>query len=182
MLTDQAVRLPARLNGHASRVTERHEAHALWIGTDLVLYPDAPIPLFAQLARAIRFRIAHWSLPAGSLLPSEPAFAEQHNLSRETVGRAYRLLRDAGAIKSRRGVGWFVSEEIPIVPVTVGPGTTISARPIRPGDVDTIQNRTVMLMTGSLIVEEPGQQPVAYDPMRTVIVVAGKAETASSSG
>ncbi len=110
-----------------------------------------------------------------ALLPSEPAFAERHNLSRETVARAYRLLRDAGAIKSRRGVGWFVSEEIPVIAVTVGPGSTISARPIRPGDVDTIQNPVVMLMTGSLIVQEPGKQPVAYDPMRTLIVVPGPA-------
>jgi DNA-binding transcriptional regulator YhcF (GntR family) len=154
-------------------VTERDETHARWLDADLVLYPDAPIPLFVQLGRAIRFRIAHWGLPAGALLPSEPAFAEQHDLSRETVGRAYRLLRDAGAIKSRRGVGWFVTEEIPVVAVTVDRGTTISARPIRPSDVDTIQNRVVMLMTGSLIVEEPGKQPVAYDPMRTVIVAAG---------
>jgi DNA-binding transcriptional MocR family regulator len=160
------------LSGHGDYVPERDETHALWVDVDLVLYPDAPIPLFAQLARGIRFRIAHWGLPAGALLPSEPAFAEQYNLSRETVGRAYRLLRDAGAIQSRRGVGWFVSEQIPLRSVTVAPGTTISARPIRPGDLDTIQNRTVMLMTGSLIVEEPGKQPVAYDPMRTLIITA----------
>jgi DNA-binding transcriptional MocR family regulator len=172
-LTAQAGRLPACLSGHGPYVSERDEAHALWVDVDLVLYPDAPIPLFVQLARGIRYRIAHWGLSAGTLLPSEPAFAEQYNLSRETVGRAYRLLRDAGAIKSRRGVGWFVSEEIPVVSVTVAPGTTVSARPIRPTDVDTIQNRIVMLMTGSLIVEEPGRQPVAYDPMRTLIVAAG---------
>jgi DNA-binding transcriptional MocR family regulator len=154
-------------------VSERGEAHALWVGAeDLVLFPDAPIPLFAQIGRAIRFRIAHWSLPAGSLLPSEPAFAEQHGLSRETVRRAYRLLRDAGTIESKRGVGWFVTEAIPVRYVTVPPGTRISARPARPGDVDTIQNRQVMLMTGSLVVEEPGEPPVIYDPMRTVIIVA----------
>jgi hypothetical protein len=44
---------------------------------------------------------------------------------------------------------------------------------MRPSDVDTIQNRVAMLMTGSLIVEESGKQPVAYDPMRTVIVAPG---------
>lgn len=154
-----------------SEVTERDQANSLWIGTDLVLYPDAPIPLFVQLARHIRFRIAHWDLPAGSLMPSEPMFAEQHGLSRETVGRAYRLLRDAGAIKSKRGVGWFVVEGIPVRYVTVAPGSKISARPARPGDVDTIQNRQVMLMTGSLVIEEPGEPPVIYDPMRTVVLV-----------
>jgi hypothetical protein len=30
-------------------------------------------------------------------------------------------------------------------------------------------------MTGSLIVEEPGKQPVAYDPMRTLLLVPGPA-------
>lgn len=161
-------------------LSDRDEGRALWVGAeDLVLYPDAPIPLFAQIARAIRFRIAHWSLPAGSLLPSEPMFAEQHGLSRETVGRAYRLLRDAGTIKSRRGVGWFVTEALPVNFVTVAPGTRISARPARPGDVDTIHNRQVMLMTGSLVVEEPGEPPVIYDPMRTVIIVAEGAPPAS---
>jgi DNA-binding transcriptional MocR family regulator len=162
-----------RLDGHERDVNERDEAHAMWVGAeDLVLYPDAPIPLFVQIARHIRFRIAHWGLPAGSLLPSEPMFAERHGLSRETVARAYRLLRDAGAIRSRRGVGWFVAEALPVREVTVPPGTRISARPAKPGDVDTIQNRQVMLMTGSLVVEEPGNPPVIYDPMRTVIVVA----------
>ncbi len=153
-------------------MNERDEVHALWVGGgDVVLYPDAPIPLFAQVARHIRFRIADWGLPAGSLLPSEPKFAEQHGLSRETVARAYRLLRDAGTIKSRRGVGWFVTEAIPVRQVAVVAGTRISARPAKPGDVDTIQNRQVMLMTGSLVVEEPGKAPVIYDPMRTVIIV-----------
>jgi len=164
---------------HGGDVNERDEAHALWIGGgDIVLYPDAPIPLFAQVARHIRFRIANWDLPAGSLLPSEPTFSEQHGLSRETVARAYRLLRDAGTIKSKRGVGWFVSEAIPVKEVVVSPGTRISARPAKPGDVDTIQNRQVMLMTGSLVVEEPGKPPVIYDPMRTVIIVA-KADSPS---
>jgi DNA-binding transcriptional MocR family regulator len=159
--------------GRGGDVNERDDAHALWVGGgDIVLYPDAPIPLFAQVARHIRFRIADWDLPAGSLLPSEPKFAERHGLSRETVARAYRLLRDAGTIKSRRGVGWFVTEALPIRQVIVGPGTKVSARPAKPGDVDTIQNRQVMLMTGSLVVEEPGKPPVIYDPMRTVVVVA----------
>jgi DNA-binding transcriptional MocR family regulator len=153
-------------------VSERDQAHALWVGGgDIVLYPDSPIPLFAQVARHIRFRIADWGLPAGSLLPSEPVFAEQHGLSRETVARAYRLLRDAGTIKSKRGVGWFVTEALPVSYVTVAPGTRISARPAKPGDVDTIKNRQVMLMTGSLVVEGPGEPPVIYDPMRTVIIV-----------
>jgi hypothetical protein len=66
-----------------------------------------------------------------------------------------------------------VSEEIPVRHVTVAPGSRISARPARPSDVDTIGNRQVMLMTGSLVVEEPNKPPVIYDPMRTVVVVPG---------
>src|SRR5215475_5854597 len=103
-------------------MTERQEVHAQWADDGLVLYPEAPVPLYVQLAAAIRRRIAWWELQSGVLLPSEPTFAEMHGLSRETVNRAYRLLREAGVIKARRGVGWFVATALPTTSVPVPPG------------------------------------------------------------
>jgi DNA-binding FadR family transcriptional regulator len=152
-------------------VTTPHEVSGQWAQTTFVLYPESPIPLFAQLARSIRARIAAWDLPSGSLLPSEPQLAKRHNLSRDTVGKAYRLLRDAGAIKSRRGSGWFVTDPIPLTYLTIPPGSQVYARPVRPTDVDAIGDMRVMLMESALIVEEPGKPPVAYDAMRTVVRV-----------
>jgi hypothetical protein len=57
--------------------------------------------------------------------------------------------------------------------LTVPPGSQVYARPVRPTEVDAIGDIGVMLMESALIVEEPGSQPVAYDAMRTVVVVPG---------
>jgi len=156
-------------------MTERQEVHAQWADAGLVLYPEAPVPLYVQLAAAIRRRIARWELQAGVLLPSEPMFAEMHGLSRETVNRAYRLLREAGVIKAKRGVGWFVAQDLPITYVPVAPGSKIYMRNVLPGDVQGSPQPPPVLLATALIVEEPGKPPVAYDPMATVAV----AQTAS---
>lgn len=151
-------------------VTERQEVHAQWADAGLVLYTEAPVPLYVQLAAAIRRRIARWELQSGALLPSEPMFAEMHGLSRETVNRAYRLLREAGVIKAKRGVGWFVVTAIPTSYVPVSPGSKVYLRNVLPGDVQGTPDPPPMLLATALIVEEPGKPPVAYDPMATVAV------------
>jgi hypothetical protein len=40
-----------------------------------------------------------------------------------------------------------------------------------PGDVHATPKPAVMLEASSLLVEEPGKPPRAYDPMRTVVLV-----------
>ena len=151
-------------------MTERHEVHAQWADAGLVLYPESPVPLYVQLAAAIRRRIAWWELQAGALLPSEPTFAEMHGLSRETVNRAYRLLREAGVIRAKRGVGWFVAKALPVSYVPVPPGSRVYMRNVLPGDVLGSPQPPPVLLATALIVEEPGKPPVAYDPMATVAV------------
>jgi DNA-binding transcriptional MocR family regulator len=135
-----------------------------------VLYPESPVPLYVQLAAAIRRRITWWELQAGAMMPSEPMFAELHGLSRETVNRAYRLLRDAGVITAKRGVGWFVARAMPTNYVPVAPGSKVYMRNVLPGDVDGNPAPPPVLLATALIVEEPGKSPVAYDPMATVAV------------
>jgi DNA-binding transcriptional MocR family regulator len=135
-----------------------------------VLYPESPVPLFAQVARAIRRRIAEWGIEPGAMLPSEPVFAEQHDLSRETVRRAYELLGRLGTIKSRRGVGWFIVEDLPMMYVAPEPGSRIYARPLAPADRDETLVANVHLLGLPVIVENPDGQTIAYDSMRTVIV------------
>ena len=162
-------------------MAERHEVHARWANAGLVLYPSSPVPLYVQLAAAIRRRIAWWELPAGAPLPSEPAFAEQHQLSRETVNRAYRLLRETGTIRPKRGVGWFVTESEPQVEIPVPPGTKVYLRPVQSGDVVGSPRPPEALLATALIVEEPGKPPVAYDSMTTV-AVAQAASAADSAG
>jgi DNA-binding transcriptional MocR family regulator len=140
-----------------------------WAGTDLVLYPESPMPLYLQLAREMRAQVSRLELPAGAALPPVSLLAEQLGLSHNTVTKAYVLLRDVGAIKARRGTGWFVSKAIPPVYVAIEPGSEVCARPIRPTDTDAIEDPRVALMASALVVETPGKRPVAYDAMRTVI-------------
>src|SRR5215469_4584798 len=150
-------------------VADREEAHAQWARADFVLYPESPMPLYLQLAREMRAYISQSLLPAGALLPSVPRLAEQLGLSRETVTKAYELLRDVGTIKARRGAGWFVTNAIPPVHLTFEPGSRVYTRPIRPSDRDAIKDEKVKVMASALIVETPGRRPVAYDAMRAVV-------------
>lgn len=150
-------------------VTDREEAHAQWAKAYLFLYHESPMPLYLQLAREMRAHISRLQLPAGALLPSVPVLADRLSLSRDTVTKAYDLLRDVGTIKARRGAGWFVTQAIPPIHVTLKPRSQVYMRPIRPTDVDTIKDEKVTLLASALIVDTPGKRPVAYDAMRTVV-------------
>jgi hypothetical protein len=78
-----------------------------------------------------------------------------------------------GTIKARRGAGWFVTDAIPPVHVTIEPGSKVYARPIRPSDRDAIKDEKVKVMASALIVATPGKRPVAYDAMRAVVAGPG---------
>jgi len=147
----------------------------LWSKVNLDLNPESPTPLFVQVARAVRGFIVVLELPVGAPLPSEPTFAQQHGLSRETVRRAYHLLREVGALKSRRGVGTTVAAEIPVRRVTAAPGSYVFARALRPSDVSDIETESYSKLYGVmvLLLQAPGEPPIAYDPSRTTIVVPG---------
>ena len=136
---------------------------------DLWLYPESPMPLYLQLAREMRAHISRLQLAAGALLPSVPGLAERLGLSRDTVTKAYELLRDVGTIKARRGAGWFVTSAIPPIQVTMQPGSQVYTRPIRPTDIDAIKDEKVKLMASALIIDTPGKRPVAYDAMRAAV-------------
>jgi DNA-binding transcriptional regulator YhcF (GntR family) len=154
-------------------VPSRDDVHARWDSADFALYPSTVTPLFAQLAREIRSRIAAWDLPAGTMLPSVPMLAEKHGLSRETVRNAYDLLASAGTIEKKAGSGSFVAEALPIITVTLEPGSEAVVRPIRPGDVD-LTGSMLAVTYQALVVTEPGKPPVAYDSMRTVVRTQGR--------
>ena len=154
-------------------MADRDGANALWAKADLYLYPESPMPLYLQLAREMRTHISRLQLQAGALLPSVPVLAERLSLSRDTVTKAYELLRDVGTIKARRGAGWFVTEAIPPIRVTMKPASQVYTRPIRPTDVDAIKDEKVKLMASALILDTPGKRPVAYDAMRAAVAGSG---------
>jgi GntR family transcriptional regulator len=79
-----------------------------WAG----LVPDraSPVPLYYQLAAAIRERIRSGSLAPGDQLPAERELAERAGISRMTARQALADLVRGGDVVVRHGVGAFVAE------------------------------------------------------------------------
>ncbi|WP_165922129.1 PLP-dependent aminotransferase family protein [Pseudonocardia endophytica] len=65
-------------------------------------------PAYRTLTDAIRVLVSDGRLPAGTRLPAERALAERLRVSRVTVTRAYRDLREDGWADARQGAGTWV--------------------------------------------------------------------------
>lgn len=64
---------------------------------------DQDSPLYRELAQTLRAKIVSGELPAGALLPTEFALADEHRVSRSTVRLALKLLNNEGLITAGRG-------------------------------------------------------------------------------
>ncbi len=69
----------------------------------------SPVPLYYQLAEAIRERIRAGRLPPGRQLPSEREIADHAGISRMTARQALSYLVRDGALEVKPGVGTFVA-------------------------------------------------------------------------
>jgi GntR family transcriptional regulator len=72
------------------------------------LSPSHPMPLYAQLTRAIQFAIATGRLKIGEQLPTVRQLAVDLRLNANTVAKVYAELERSGILETRRGVGTFV--------------------------------------------------------------------------
>src|SRR5215470_3094099 len=70
--------------------------------------PSHPMPLYAQLTRAIQFAITTGRLKVGEQLPTVRQLAVELRVNANTVARVYAELERAGILETRRGVGTFV--------------------------------------------------------------------------
>lgn len=72
------------------------------------LSPADPMPLYAQLSRAIKFAIATGRLNVGDQLPTVRQMAVDLRINANTVARVYTELERKGILETRRGVGTFI--------------------------------------------------------------------------
>jgi len=72
------------------------------------LSPSHPMPLYAQLTRAIQFAIATGRLRQGEQLPTVRQLAVELRVNANTVAKVYAELERSGILETRRGVGTFV--------------------------------------------------------------------------
>lgn len=67
----------------------------------LHLDPASPIPLYHQIAEALRYRIATGVVPVGATLPTLREGARLWKVNLHTVRRAYAVLAEAGIVETR---------------------------------------------------------------------------------
>jgi DNA-binding transcriptional regulator YhcF (GntR family) len=72
--------------------------------------PSSAVPLFEQLAAAVRREVARGAVLPGDRLPAARDIAESLDMNVHTVLRAYQLLRDEGLVDLRRGRGAVITE------------------------------------------------------------------------
>lgn len=75
-----------------------------------MLNPNAPIPLYRQLADQIADGIRNGTYRPGSCIPSEPKLVAEHGLGRPTVRQAIDLLVRRGLLTRKRGSGTYVCD------------------------------------------------------------------------
>jgi DNA-binding transcriptional regulator YhcF (GntR family) len=137
------------------------------------------VPVYLQVASNIRWHVIQWQLPAGTPLPAENDLAGLYGVSRDTVRRAYGILRMYGMIATRRGAGHYLKSRPDLQSVKVAPGSRITAvmRAARsPEAMAALTPEGRALFSPVITVEEPGRLPAHYDSATTVVfVVAEKA-------
>jgi len=79
----------------------------------IVLSPENPDPMYRQVTDQIKDAIANGDLRPDALLPSIRELALSLDISVITVKRAYQDLETEGWIRTRRGVGSFVTPADP---------------------------------------------------------------------
>jgi GntR family transcriptional regulator len=67
-----------------------------------------PMPLYAQLERAIRLAVATGRVAVGDQLPTVRQLAVDLRINANTVAKVYAELERTGLVETRRGVGTFV--------------------------------------------------------------------------
>ena len=72
--------------------------------------PGSHVPIYLQIADAIRAAVAAGVYRPGEVLPSLRAMATEIHVNPNTVQRAYDELERAGLVYSQRGRGLFVAE------------------------------------------------------------------------
>jgi GntR family transcriptional regulator len=69
-----------------------------------------PLPIYAQLERAIRMAIATGRLRKGDKLPTVRQLAVDLRINANTVAKVYGELERAGVLETHRGVGTFAQD------------------------------------------------------------------------
>ena len=89
---------------------DRSSAVALTSLSEATVDPDAAVPVWQQVVRAVRRAVVTGELSPGDAVPSVRRFAKQLGVNPLTVNKAYRELQQEGILRGEQGLGSFVAE------------------------------------------------------------------------
>ena len=78
---------------------------------DFKINPNSEIPKFQQLVDTVINALAENTVHEGDQLPSVNAICQTYKLSRDTVFKAYGILKEQGVIESVPNKGYFIAKE-----------------------------------------------------------------------
>ena len=77
----------------------------------ILINPGSKIPVYKQLVSQIENNVKSGEYPDGYKLPSMNILSASLDISKETVKKAYSILRNLGFIDAKQGKGYYVSSE-----------------------------------------------------------------------
>ena len=75
----------------------------------LAIEENSSIPKYIQIVKAVKSQIAQGKLSYGDKIPSINILSADYFLSRDTVEKAYIILKKQGIIESVKGKGYYIS-------------------------------------------------------------------------
>ncbi|WP_372752436.1 GntR family transcriptional regulator [Mariniflexile sp.] len=72
---------------------------------------DSEVPRYQQLVNAVNDALANNTLSSGDALPSVNAICNDYKLSRDTVFKAYTILKENGVVESVPNKGYYVAND-----------------------------------------------------------------------
>jgi DNA-binding transcriptional regulator YhcF (GntR family) len=72
---------------------------------------DSSIPLYKQLIKVVQDRVNDGEYKEGDFIPSMNELAKELDISKETVKKAYSVLREMEIIESAQGKGFYISNK-----------------------------------------------------------------------
>ena len=77
---------------------------------------ESQVPVYKQIVGQVEALVRSGEYAEGCLLPSMNELSAMLDISKETVKKAYSILRNKGFIDARQGKGFYVSAASPISP------------------------------------------------------------------
>jgi GntR family transcriptional regulator len=77
---------------------------------EIIINPQAPLPIYAQIVQQFKDIILSGRSPAGTAMPSVRGLADRLEINSLTIQKAYKQLESEGLIEIRKGVGATVCE------------------------------------------------------------------------